>query len=167
MRNMYYYETTIGTLAIAENENYLTNLYFESDIISAEKYEIRETKILRRAHMQLQEYLRGERQKFCLPLNPRGTSFYQSVWDCLLGIPYGETKSYKEIAELLGKEKACRAVGSANNRNPLPIFIPCHRVVGATGDLVGYRGGLSVKEQLLELEKINKQMFRTKTRGKE
>lgn len=167
MRNLFYYQTSIGKIAIAGDENYLTNVYFENEPISTEKYELRETENLRRAYLQLQEYLRGERQKFCLPLNPCGTSFYRSVWECLLEIPYGERKSYKEIAISLGKDKACRAVGSANNKNPLPIFIPCHRVVGSKGALIGYRGGLSIKEKLLELEKINKQMFRTKTRGKE
>ena len=88
-----------------------------------------------------------------MPLAPKGTSFQQKVWAALREIPYGETRSYKEIAAMVGNEKACRAVGMANNRNPLPIFIPCHRVVGANGKLVGYAGGLDVKTFLLNLEK--------------
>ena len=88
-----------------------------------------------------------------MPLAPKGTPFQQKVWAALQEIPYGETRSYKEIAAMVGNEKACRAVGMANNRNPLPIFIPCHRVVGTNGKLVGYAGGLDVKTFLLELEK--------------
>lgn len=93
--------------------------------------------------------------KFDLPLDARGTEFQKKVWNELLRIPYGETKSYKDIAVAIGNEKACRAIGMANNKNPIPIIIPCHRVIGSNGKLVGYAGGLNVKEKLLNIEKID------------
>ncbi|HBF36039.1 MAG TPA: methylated-DNA--[protein]-cysteine methyltransferase, partial [Firmicutes bacterium] len=104
---------------------------------------------------QLQSYLTGKQKIFTLPLAPAGTGFMLQVWQQLQKIPYGETRSYQAIARAIGNPKAARAVGLANNRNPLPIFIPCHRVIGANGHLTGYRGGLSLKEKLLELEKVN------------
>lgn len=109
--------------------------------------------ILDEAYKQLQEYFMGERKAFDLPLHSEGTEFQEQVWAALKTIPYGETRSYKEIAVQIGNEKASRAVGMANNRNPLAIFVPCHRVVGADGGLVGYAGGMDIKTQLLELEK--------------
>ena len=109
--------------------------------------------ILEKAYKQLKEYFVGERKEFDLPLDPVGTEFQMKVWEALQTIPYGETRSYKEIAVQIGNENASRAVGMANNRNPLPIFIPCHRVVGADGGIVGYAGGTEVKVALLELEK--------------
>ena len=109
--------------------------------------------ILEKAYKQLKEYFVGERKEFDLPLDPVGTEFQMKVWEALQTIPYGETRTYKEIAAQIGNENASRAVGMANNRNPLPIFIPCHRVVGADGGIVGYAGGTDVKAALLELEK--------------
>ena len=111
------------------------------------------TPLLRQAAAELAAYFAGQLREFTVPLAPKGTPFQQKVWAALREIPYGETRSYKEIAAMVGNEKACRAVGMANNRNPLPIFIPCHRVVGSDGKLVGYAGGLDVKTFLLELEK--------------
>ena len=105
---------------------------------------------------QLTEYENGIRKSFDLPLHLKGTEFQKKVWTNLLTIPYGETASYKKIAILSGNEKASRAVGMANNRNPIPIIIPCHRVVGSTGKMVGYGGGLEIKEYLLKLEENNK-----------
>ena len=105
------------------------------------------------AFHQLEAYFRGERQTFDLPLNLRGTPFQQEVWAALRKIPYGTTLSYGKLAATLGRPVAARAVGSANNRNPLPIFIPCHRVIGADGNLVGYLGGLDWKRRLLALER--------------
>nr|WP_253201780.1 methylated-DNA--[protein]-cysteine S-methyltransferase [Clostridium sp. DSM 17811] len=116
---------------------------------------INETVLLKRANMQLQEYFCGKRKIFDLPLAPSGTEFQQKVWNSLLEIPYGKTKSYKDIAKNVGNIKAARAVGMANNKNPIFIIIPCHRVIGANGKLVGYAGGLSVKEKLLAIEKQN------------
>lgn len=111
--------------------------------------------LLVEAEKQLSEYFAGTRREFALPLAPVGTEFQRKVWDALRTIPYGETRSYGEIAAQIGNPKAGRAVGMANNRNPLPILIPCHRVIGADGTLVGYGGGLDVKSALLELEHRN------------
>lgn len=108
--------------------------------------------LLRQAVRELEEYFAGTRRSFTLPLAPAGTPFQQAVWNALRTIPYGETRSYGQIAAQIGRPKACRAVGMANNRNPIAIVVPCHRVVGSTGALVGYAGGLSVKERLLTLE---------------
>ena len=96
--------------------------------------------------------MKGERKKFDLPLNPKGTDFQKQVWKILCEIPYGETRSYKQIAEAIGNPKAVRAVGMANHRNPLLIVVPCHRVIGADGKLVEYGAGLDKKEFLLQLE---------------
>lgn len=104
------------------------------------------------AQEQLREYFEGKRREFTLPLAPKGTPFYQKVWQALLQIPYGETRSYGQIAAQLGSPKASRAVGMANHNNPIAILIPCHRVIGADGRLVGYASGLGVKEALLKLE---------------
>lgn len=101
---------------------------------------------------QLEEYFDGKSIQFDVPLCIRGTSFQKKVWTELLNIPYGETRSYGEIAKAIGNPKASRAVGMANNRNPISIIIPCHRVIGSKGKLVGYGGGLEMKEKLLDLE---------------
>lgn len=156
MKNIFYYKTVLGKIAIAESDDYISNVYFEDEKIPVDKYDVKETEILSIAYLQLQEYLRGSRQKFSLALNPEGTSFYQSVWECLMEIPYGKTRSYKEVAQAIGKDKAYRAVGLANNKNPIPIFIPCHRVIGTKGQLTGYRGGIFIKMRLIEMEKINR-----------
>ena len=111
-----------------------------------------ETALIKEAHLQLMEYLIGERKTFDLPLNPQGTDFQKRVWKALCEIPYGETRCYKQIAESIGNPKAVRAVGMANNRNPLLVVVPCHRVIGADGKLVGYAAGLDKKEFLLRLE---------------
>jgi methylated-DNA-[protein]-cysteine S-methyltransferase len=104
------------------------------------------------AEAQLQAYFAGELERFELPLAPRGTAFQHSVWDAVGEIPYGTTTTYSELAARLGRPSACRAVGAANGRNPLPVIVPCHRVVGATGALTGYGGGLHRKQLLLALE---------------
>jgi methylated-DNA-[protein]-cysteine S-methyltransferase len=101
---------------------------------------------------QLDEYFRGERKHFDLPLAPRGTEFQREVWFALATIPYGETVSYAQLAGRVGRPSAMRAVGAANGRNPLPIVLPCHRVIGADGSLTGFGGGLPTKQFLLELE---------------
>lgn len=102
---------------------------------------------------QLEQYFRGERSSFAGELDLQGTDFQKKVWTALCTIPYGETASYKDIAEVIQSPKAVRAVGGANNKNPIPVLIPCHRIIGANGDLVGYGGGLDVKVKLLELER--------------
>lgn len=150
MAKGYYYNTCIGRIGIIENGIAITNLYF--DKIEMEGIEYVETPILKEANRQLQEYLSGLRSIFTLNLEPNGTKFQKNVWKALQEIPYGTTCSYKQIAEKVGNIKASRAVGMANNRNPIPIFIPCHRVIGANGKLVGYGGGLDIKEKLLKIE---------------
>ncbi|MBU8901958.1 MAG: methylated-DNA--[protein]-cysteine S-methyltransferase, partial [Victivallales bacterium] len=105
------------------------------------------------AHKQLEEYFSGKRKSFCLNLNICGTDFQKKVWTELLNIPYGETRTYQDIAFAIGNPKASRAVGGANNKNKIPIIIPCHRVIGKGGSLVGFGGGLERKKQLLKLER--------------
>jgi methylated-DNA-[protein]-cysteine S-methyltransferase/epoxyqueuosine reductase len=104
------------------------------------------------AHRQLTAYFAGQLQSFDLPLDMRGTVFQRQVWEALLSVPYGESASYKEIAVRIGNPQAVRAVGGANNRNPVPVIVPCHRIIGAGGALVGYAGGLGIKGTLLQLE---------------
>lgn len=113
----------------------------------------RRSLILKKAELQLEEYLSGKRKDFDLPLDPRGTEFQKRVWEQLTKIPYGQTRSYKDIAKALNQESASRAVGSANGQNPLSIIVPCHRVISSNGSLGGYAGGLGIKEALLSLEK--------------
>ncbi len=105
---------------------------------------------------EISEYFDGNRKQFTFSFKPAGTAFQQKVWSALCDIPYGETRTYKEIAKAIGNEKASRAVGMANNKNPLHIVVPCHRVIGANGKLIGYAGGLPMKEYLLEMEYKNK-----------
>lgn len=155
MSNTYFYETEIGKIGITENGSGITNLTFgDGGILSGSV--IKETALLAEAAKQLKEYLAGKRIAFELNLLPEGTPFQQKVWQVLRTIPYGETFTYKQTAEAAGNPKACRAVGMANNKNPLAIFIPCHRVIGSNGKLVGYGGGLNVKEKLLQLEERNR-----------
>lgn len=111
-----------------------------------------DTPVMRETARQLGEYFRGERQQFDLPLAPRGTDFQRIVWHTLADIPYGQTISYAELARRVDKPTATRAVGAANGRNPLPIVLPCHRVIGADGSLTGFGGGLPTKQYLLTLE---------------
>lgn len=108
--------------------------------------------LLNRVEKEITEYLNGERTTFAIPLDPDGTDFQKRVWNELAKIPYGKTKSYKDIATALKDPNACRAVGTANGRNPISIIVPCHRVIGANGKLTGYAGGLVVKEKLLIIE---------------
>ncbi|WP_411827653.1 methylated-DNA--[protein]-cysteine S-methyltransferase [Luteolibacter sp. AS25] len=108
--------------------------------------------ILQQAIAELNEYFAGERTEFEIPLSPLGTPFQLSVWNALRTVPYGKTATYTDIAEIIGNKKAVRAIGAANGRNPLSIFIPCHRVIGKSGKLVGYAGGLHIKTILLDLE---------------
>jgi methylated-DNA-[protein]-cysteine S-methyltransferase len=144
-------ETKIGPLGIAEEDQFLTHLFFhrkKSPKNATEKW----TPLLRKVAKEIEEYLRGKRKEFDIPLKLSGTEFQLSVWNALQTIPYGETRSYREIAEQIGNAKACRAVGMANHWNPIVIIVPCHRVIGADGSLTGFGGGLPLKQQLLELE---------------
>lgn len=153
MKNIYLYETKIGKIAIAEDSSAITDLYFYDGTLIND-VQLKETELLRKASEQLIDYFEGKRKSFELPLSPRGTDFQQSVWKALLEIPFGETRSYGDIAKRIGNPKASRAVGMANNKNPIAIFIPCHRVIGANGSLVGYGGGLDIKKYLLSIENV-------------
>ena len=154
MKSVFFYDTTIGKIGIAEDGTFITNVYFE-DEKGAKDANLIETPLLKEAANQINEYFNGDRKNFELPISPSGTEFQKSVWNALQEIPYGETRSYKEIAIVIGNEKACRAVGMANNKNPISIIIPCHRVIGTNGKLVGYAGGLKVKDYLLSMEKTH------------
>lgn len=153
MDNGFYYETKIGKIGIVENGKAIIHISFGK--INFEGVCINETPLLKKAGNQLQQYLEGKRKKFDLPLKPGGTEFQKKVWNVLQEIPYGETFTYKDVARAVGNIRACRAVGMANNKNPIPICIPCHRVIGSNGKLIGYAGGLDIKEKLLEIEKRN------------
>ncbi len=154
MANIFYYDTPIGKILIGEKDNKITHILYDGQAVPKE-YAINESPLLAEANRQLQEYFKGQRKEFDLDLNPSGTEFMKKVWASLRVIPYGETRSYKDIAIAIGKDKAYRAVGLANNRNPISIIIPCHRVIGSNGNLVGYGGGLDIKSFLLDLEKAN------------
>lgn len=168
MKYYYEYETVIGKLCLVEEQQAITGLYLLSSplntehrgknspgIATATSGECRETPIIKKAYEQLSEYFAGARKEFELPLAPQGTEFQKKVWAELQEIPYGETRSYGEIAAAIGNPKACRAIGGANHNNPIMIMIPCHRVIGANGSMTGYGGGLPIKEYLLELEQKN------------
>lgn len=154
MKNVFFYNTPLGRIGIAESDNAITDVYFDEEI-NGKDIEIKETPILKEAGRQLTEYFEGTRKNFDLPLAPLGTEFQQNAWKALQEIPYGETRSYGDMAKNIGNPKACRAIGMANNRNPIAIIIPCHRVIGANGKLIGYGGGLHIKAYLLKLEKEN------------
>jgi methylated-DNA-[protein]-cysteine S-methyltransferase len=140
------FESPLGPLALTEVDGVLRRLDFTSAPSDTT------TPLLREAERQLRAYFAGELRQFDLPLDPQGTPFQQQVWAALREIPYGEVRSYGQIAAAIGNPKACRAVGMANHRNPLPILIPCHRVCGSDGSLTGYGGGIERKQWLLELE---------------
>lgn len=152
MKYIKYYDTPFKRVKIVEEENKIIRISFDEEENLGE-FELKNTLLLNQATNQLDEYFEGKRKRFDLPLNPNGTEFMIKVWKALEEIPYGETVSYKQIAEKIGNSKASRAVGMANNKNPIPIIIPCHRVIGANGKLVGYALGLEMKKLLLELEK--------------
>lgn len=148
----FFYTCSFGDFLITHSEDEVLGLNF---IGPEHKYLPKEHKndFSEEINSQLDEYFSGIRQEFDLILKPKGTKFQQKVWEALLNIPYGETKSYKEIAIEVESPKACRAVGTANNKNPIPIIIPCHRVIGSDGRLSGFAGGVNLKEKLLNLEK--------------
>lgn len=155
MINTYTYNTDYGKITISEENECIVEMTIGSSHLKPYTLVKKETTLIKKAHNQIEEYFNGTRKSFDLPLAPKGTEFQKKVWKALLNIPYGYTCSYKDIAISIGNEKACRAVGNANNKNPILIIIPCHRVIGANGDLVGYGSGLELKKRLLDLEKNN------------
>lgn len=148
-----YLQTPLGMMRVSATEAGLTEAAFiEGAEYGATEQPARGNAITAEAVKQLREYFAGERTGFDLPLAAEGTHFRQQVWQALLGIAYGETCSYQDIAQLINNPKAVRAVGTANGANPIAVIVPCHRVIGANGQLTGYAGGLERKEWLLQLE---------------
>lgn len=145
-----YIDSAVGPLTLAGDNGALTHVLFGREDIPG--YVPGKAPILDAARQQLSEYFSGSRREFDLPLAPTGTPFQLRVWEALRTIPYGETISYKQLAERSGSPRGYRAVGMANHNNPISIIVPCHRVVGAGGSLTGYGGGLDIKERLLRLE---------------
>lgn len=147
----------IGELFVVSDGTAITEIHFESHHGDAPpncaEVGVGAVELLDRAAEQLAEYFAGERREFDLPVAPRGTEFQRRAWAQLLEIPYGETLTYGEQARRIDAPTASRAVGAANGANPIPIVIPCHRVVGANGSLTGYAGGVDVKRALLDLER--------------
>lgn len=153
MINYFCYDTEIGRIKISEKDEKIIGLVF-SDYKKENEIE-KETELIKKAYTQLEEYLSGKRTEFDIEIEMIGTEFQKKVWKELLNIPYGETRSYKDIAIAIGNGKACRAVGNANNKNPIAIIVPCHRVVGSNGSMTGYAGELDIKEKLLKIEKCS------------
>ena len=148
-------ETPIGPLTISATKKAVTAIRFGTQVPegSTPCTGAEATPLLRKVAEEIGDYFAGSRRKFTLPLAPEGTPFQQKVWEALRTIPYGETRTYKQIAIQIGHNQSFRAVGMASNRNPIAIVVPCHRVIGYDGKLTGYAGGLDIKGRLLELEK--------------
>lgn len=157
---MFYHFTTmpspVGTLTLVASDKGLTAILWENDkanrVPLGDMREGPNHPVLQDTIRQLEEYFSGKRKSFSLPLDFRGTEFQKKVWGALLTIPFGETRSYAQIAEQVNSPKAVRAVGAANGKNPISIIAPCHRVIGSNGDLTGFAGGLAAKTLLLSLE---------------
>lgn len=149
LRYRHHYHFPIGILCIEEEEGFVVGVYREE---SFDPEKETETPLIRRAYEELEEYFSGQRRAFDIPVRQEGTEFQKKVWEALREIPYGETRSYGEIAGRIGHPKASRGVGGANHRNQVMILIPCHRVIGQDGSLVGFGGGVDMKKYLLELE---------------
>ena len=149
MEKVFFYDTPVGKLCIGEEDDSITRVTWSK---VPQEYIQEETELILNCKIQLEEYFAGNRKQFDLPLAPKGTDFQKRVWKAVTDIPYGEKRTYGEIAAAVGSPKAARAVGMANNKNPIGIIVPCHRVVGADGKLVGYAGGMEKKEWLLNLE---------------
>jgi len=151
------FQATLGEVIIAGDERGISHLHLctgEGKRVFAISPEwVRNDAFFDNAVGQVREYMEGKRDHFDLKLNPSGTEFQKQVWKALTAIPFGELRTYGDIAKKLGNEKACRAVGMANSKNPIPLIVPCHRVVGAGGKLTGFAHGLTIKEQLIRLEK--------------
>lgn len=149
-QHIQYYPSPIGILKIEATDSGIVAVNFVSSQDEAESVNT----ITQHCQQQLQEYFLGERKAFNLPLHPKGTAFQQRVWAELQNIPFGKVASYLEMAKRLGDEKVIRAAAAANGKNPIAILIPCHRVIGTNGDLVGYAGGLDKKKLLLQHEGV-------------
>lgn len=146
----------VGKLTLVASDKGLVAVLWENDkptrVRLAELVEKGSDWVLLEAERQLKEYFAGKRRSFSVPLDMRGTRFQKSVWQALLAIPFGQTRSYGQLAKQLGNPEAARAVGAANGKNPISIIVPCHRVIGSSGKLTGFAGGLETKERLLNME---------------
>lgn len=152
-----YYNSPIGVLEIVESNGFIVEINFVQEANCLENSSSEEIKKCKR---ELEEYFEGKRTDFTVKINfAKGTDFQKSVWNALKKIPYGKTVSYKDIAEEIGNPKGFRAVGGANNKNPIAIIVPCHRVIGKNGSLTGYADGLSKKEYLLDIERKKERDF--------
>lgn len=152
------YDFEIGRILIVENENYIIKVEFLNDknqLLNKKYGTENETLIIKKTKLELMEYFEMKRKIFDIPIKLDGTEFQVKVWKELLKLPYGETCSYLDIAKKIGNPNASRAVGMANNKNKIQIIIPCHRVIGSNKKLIGYAGGIKIKEKLLKLEKDN------------
>ena len=150
MKYVWIMDSILGHIGIIVDDTHLLNIFVGPVPFKAK---IEETPLIKKVEKQLSEYFEGKRKKFDIPIKTLGTEFQETVWKELINIPYGTTLSYKELAKKIKTDKYTRAVGNANNKNPIPIIIPCHRVIGSRGDLVGYALGLEMKEKLLDIEK--------------
>jgi methylated-DNA-[protein]-cysteine S-methyltransferase len=150
-------DSPVGKLKLVASEKALVAILWENDaperVRLSEVVKSKTNRVLDQIERQLAEYFAGKRRSFAVPLDLRGTSFQTNVWEALLAIPFGETRSYGELARLLGNPRAARAVGAATGKNPVSIVVPCHRVIGAAGELTGFAGGLDAKVGLLALER--------------
>ena len=157
-------ESPIGNLKLVASDQGLVAILWKQDNPRRVRLdglvENAEKPILKQTEAELREYFSGKRTEFTVPLDMSGTPFRKQVWEALLGIPYGETRTYGELANQLGNPRATRAVGAANGRNPVAIIAPCHRVIGFSGKLTGFAGGLDVKAHLLSLEGRDDRLFR-------
>jgi len=156
-------ESPVGKLKLVASDEGLVAVLWRLERPSrtrlGELVEDNQHPVLLKTERQLVEYFAGGRKEFSIPLDMRGTPFQKNVWEALLAIPFGETRSYGQIAKQLGNPNATRAVGAANGRNPLPIIVPCHRVIGSSGSLTGFGGGLETKAHLLSLEEKGNTLF--------
>ena len=150
--NYQFLDTPIGRLRLVSNGAALVKIEFEGHYSTADEDKPVSDPALEACADQLRDYFAGTRDHFELPLEPAGTDFQRKVWAALSAIPHGELRSYRDIAMAIDNPAAVRAVGAANGRNPLPVVVPCHRVIGSDGSLTGFAGGLGIKRQLLELE---------------
>lgn len=146
----YQFDTPLGLMALGEEDGFIVRLYLPNT--PTPRMMPHATPLLAEGEKQIMEYLSGQRRLFSLPLCPKGTSFQQKVWSALLDIPFGKRRTYRELAEAVNCPKGFQAVGQANSKNPIPILIPCHRVIGSSGILRGYAGGTNLQQTLLDLE---------------
>ena len=156
-------ESPVGKLKLVASDEGLAAILWKDDRPSrvrlSDLIENNQHPVLVETERQLREYFAGQRKEFSMALDMRGTQFQKDVWEALLAIPFGETRSYGQLAKKLGNPQATRAIGAANGRNPISIIVPCHRVIGSSGKLTGFAGGLETKAHLLDLEKKDRKLF--------